>query len=900
MTRHKQHACSSKLSKLSANSYALLLDTSLCTSLIRPDSTIFGQFRDAVDSPTCDSMIRQRILQCSATAPLHPARPRLSAVRCGIFVPRRFASESGEGKSGHITTGPNEGIIFFNSLLPFNLQWLFRLAWSIQRRAPILIREAKTDEVGAVAPAKVLEDVTKDGQLGNVEVIEVLPRLKEGGAFLKFRHDANTDPKSVSEAVRKRLKEKPVRPWWNPLSSVKANFVLGKPWVEDLFRYPSRRLRVEFLAPQSGVEPAEMSQEQLYSFFRPYGKLAEIVRQASDSKVVPRFAYLDFARTRKAVMAKNCLHGFVVPSAQGGGSSGTLLRITYEKKERAGWIKNWIFDHPRIVLPLFAALLAGISYMIFDPLRTVSIRAHITRAFHIEDNVVFKWFRRQGEDLINRVKRMGGRDTSEAGMQVVWDDRKDEIEQIRSWLIESSDTFIVVQGPRGSGKNELVIDQALQYKREAHRVLVFDCKPVQEARGDAATISAAAAQVGYRPVFSWINNISGMLDLAAQGMTGMKAGFSETLETQLLKIYTNTAAALKKIALEDRKKDDKDSNLGNDEYLEQHPEKRPVVVIDNFLHKSSEPGSQMVYDKLAEWAAQLTTSNIAHVIFLTQDISFTKSLSKALPDRVFRQIALDDCSPEVAKRYVINHLDFDAEPSSEKKTDEEGNEIKELTPSQKRQDLGELDSCIGLLGGRLTDLEFLARRIKAGETPTKAVTEIIDQSASEILKMYLLSGADDRQWSTQQAWTLVKKLAEKETIRYNELLLSAPFSGDSDKALAALEQSELISVQSLNGRPYSVKPGKPVYHPAFKRLVEDRVLSAKMDLTLLGDAIGAENKAIDKCEQELHLLADLPKQPGEVHSRVQWLLSKIAGSQNSIEGYEKQSAELKKILSTEF
>ncbi|KAK5240813.1 mitochondrial escape protein 2, partial [Cryomyces antarcticus] len=130
-------------------------------------------------------------------------------------------------------------------------------------------------------------------------------------------------------------------------------------------------------------------------------------------------------------------------------------------------------------------------------------------------------------------------------------------------------------------------------------------------------------------------------------------------------------------------------------------------------------------------AARLTTGNIAHVIFLTNDVSFSKSLSKALPDRVFRQIGLSDCSPEVAKRFVITHLDSDPDD-----LDVEGKPQK-LTTSQRRKDLGELDEVISLLGGRLTDLEFLARRIKTGETPKRAVQAIVDQSASEILKMYL-------------------------------------------------------------------------------------------------------------------------------------------------------------------
>ena len=270
--------------------------------------------------------------------------------------------------------------------------------------------------------------------------------------------------------------------------------------------------------------------------------------------------------------------------------------------------------------------------------------------------------------------------------------------------METADTFIVVQGPRGSGKKELVLDQALKGRKHT---LLIDCKPIQEARGDSATIVAAATEVGYRPVFSWMNSISSMIDLAAQGTIGTKTGFSETLDTQLAKIWQNTATALKQIALSGRKKDDKDADLGDDEYLEAHPEKRPVVVVDNFLHKSNE--SSVVYDKISEWAAGLTTANIAHVIFLTNDVSFSKSLSKALPDRVFRQISLSDCSPEVAKKFVINHLEADLE--------EEHDKDAKNSSLQQTADLAELDGVIEILGGRLTDLEFLARRIKTGETP---------------------------------------------------------------------------------------------------------------------------------------------------------------------------------------
>ena len=135
--------------------------------------------------------------------------------------------------------------------------------------------------------------------------------------------------------------------------------------------------------------------------------------------------------------------------------------------------------------------------------------------------------------------------------------------------------------------------------------------------------------------------------------------------------------------------------------------------------------------------------------------------------------------------------------------------------------------------------------------------------------MFLLAPVAERGWTQQQAWTLIKSLAKDDALRYNELLLNAAFSGSAgEKAIAALEQSELVSVQSDNGRPCSIKAGKPVYTPAFRRLLDDKVLAAKMDLAMVGEATGKVSKAIDQHEVELKLLAELPKQPPEVFGRV--------------------------------
>ena len=539
-----------------------------------------------------------------------------------------------------------------------------------------------------------------------MKITEVVPRLKEGGAFVKFSvADDKVSTADVGDLLKTYLKEKPIKPWFNPFRRVRAGFVKGKPWIEDLFRMPSPRLRVEYLPPVPEATPVELTQETLFSLFRRYGRISDIAVQPSDSKTLPRYAYIDYGPMRSAIMAKNCMHGFILDEAAGGGKLGTMLRLTFERKIKTHYIRDFLSQHSRTVIPIVAAILAGITVAVFDPIRTFFVKIHISQTFHLEGNKVWQWIRRQISAAHEALSFHRSRYEDE-GLAAIYEDRKVSIEELRTWLIETENTFIVVQGPRGSGKKEIVLGQAL--KDRVNKV-VIDCKPIQDANGDSNTILALSREVGYRPVFKWLNSVSSLIDLAAQSTIGTKTGFSETLDGQISKILGNTATALKEIALENQKKDEKDAGMAEDEYLESHPERRPIVVIDNFLHKSSDSG--WLYDKLAQWAASITTSNIAHVIFLTDEVSFTKSLSKALPDRVFRQITLGDLSAEAAKRYVIKHLDAEVEDP----TDGE----KRLTPSLRRKDLGELDNCIETLGGRLTDLEFLARRLKSGQSPQR-------------------------------------------------------------------------------------------------------------------------------------------------------------------------------------
>ncbi|KAI0843333.1 RNA12 protein-domain-containing protein [Hypoxylon sp. FL0890] len=824
---------------------------------------------------------------------LAPRYPRL------IPKPTHRAWEStttGEGKTGHIEAAPNEAILWIDNLFPLRLSGLLRVPWgSPDQDLSELMKKFENSTLGVLDPINLVKRAIP--KTAPVKVTEILPRLKDGGAFVKFTYPADVSAKEIEAIVTKYLQEKPVRPFFSPWRGVQAGLVQGIPWLEDLHRFPKDRLRVEFVPKNPGEEAVELSQETMYSLFRRYGKIAEITSQPWDSKVLPRYAYVDFAFVRDAIMARNCLHGFVVPEELGGGKLGTRLRMSYEQRANPHRIWEWISSHPRIVIPVIVALLTGLTVIIFDPIRSFFVKSHVTQKFRLSNSRLYRWLRKQTSDILSFRREKA----DQAGLNTVWTHRKDLIDQIQKWLMETAETFIVVQGPRGSGKKELVLDQALKGRSN---VLVIDCKPIVEARGESATIKQMASAVGYRPIFSYANSISSMVDLAVQSTTGVKAGFSETLESQLQKILQTTAAALTDIGVSSRDKHDPDASLPADAYLEAHPEKRPVVVIDNFLHKGD--SNAIVYDKIAEWAAALVQSNIAHVIFLTTDSSYSKSLSKSLPDRVFRQVALGDLSLDVAKRFVLSHISTPEEQPEGTEASAEGREKQPQAPTL--PDLSELDECIGTLGGRLTDLEFLARRLKAGQSPKQAVAEITEQSASEILKMFLLPGktTDDgeHKWSVEQAWYLVKSLSSAEVLRYNEVLLHGTFANSTstpnpESALEGLANTELITIKSNNGRPGLITAGKPVYQAAFKLLAQDPVLAAKMDLAVLGELAKVEAKTIEKVEAELALLGGLPKQPAQMSGRLTYLLSKLESSQKKIDGYEREMGALKKVLSNQ-
>lgn len=520
------------------------------------------------------------------------------------------------------------------------------------------------------------------------QVSGVIPRYQEGGQFIKLHHSPDTNPEHLDQETANYAAENSPGSWLNPFARVKVFRVHGRPWAEDLsHHFPSSKLKVEFLPASSETSAFEINQENLYSITRRYGQLTRIEPQASDSKVVPRYAMVEFRRLRSAIAAKNCLHGIKLSEALGGGKSGTILKFSYKQRGGARAIKNWAYNNPRIVIPAIAALIAGLTVIIFDPVRIFFIQKKISSS--IKEDTWWKWVC----DQVNRATVFFNVQSTPSNVEPIWDERDQDIRSLRRWITEGSDSFFVVYGPRGSGRSEFVLDEV--HKHGALN-LVIDCKTIQDARSDPAKVSTSASQVGYWPVFPWLDSIANVVDMGVQSTFGTKVSFSESVESQLNKIWFNAAAALKKTALSKRKSTDEDYHLSDLDYLESHPECRPVVIIDNFLYHNNQ--DHVLSKTLVEWADAVTRSGVARVVFTTSDASFPKALDRSF-NQTFHHISLGDCSLEAAKRFVIGQL----------KTDR---------PKAVDVDNKQLDSSINILGGRLTDLQTFVRLLEIGEKPS--------------------------------------------------------------------------------------------------------------------------------------------------------------------------------------
>jgi len=202
------------------------------------------------------------------------------------------------------------------------------------------------------------------------------------------------------------------------------------------------------------------------------------------------------------------------------------------------------------------------------------------------------------------------------------------------------------------------------------------------------------------------------------------------------------------------------------------------------------------------------------------------------------------------------------------------------------------------VGGRASDLDTIVHKVRAGQKLSDAVEDIIQRGVAELRKNAFgddLEDAKSLPWSRQQAWTVMKLLAQKEKLPYYQVLLDFPFKGD-ETALRAMEHAELISITTVNGRPSTIQPGKPIYRYVFQQLLADRVFQATQDIALNEQLVSSSESTIKSAETELATLKEISPKSGQTGGRLAYLYKKVAAASEKITQLEQANAELKKVL----
>ncbi|KAF8078176.1 RNA12 protein-domain-containing protein [Lyophyllum atratum] len=808
---------------------------------------------------------------------------------------------------------PREGWLFVDSVFPIQIA-----RWDIRHYIGIFREEFLLN---------ALKDRLDSIKTHDFKVLSLEPHQKDGGVFVRFSYSAG-DPEGALKTIESHLAEESAKhgglPSWLGLRKGSMWLVKGTPWREDMNRFASPILKVAFEGP-------DVHEQSIYQIFRPYGRIQDLTEPGPVPAGTPRFSILTFSRIRSATIARNVVHGFKVQPAICDGphtdnASKTRLRTTYQRPVQAHAIRDWMSNHPKIMLPLLVFLLGTLTYTIFDPIRSLMVQAKMLNWFDVRGTSfswilkfrLYKWLRM---NTLNRLS-LAFDDTEVQPAEEVWKERDDAVGSLKSYLSDLPTTVAFVHGPQGSGKTRM-LEAVL--KESGRSAMIIDCRSLQ------STTSDTQMQTGYWPVFTFLNSINNLIDLASVGLIGQKTGLSSSLNDQLRQILTVVGTALsgvssshraaikRQIKNRERKEMEKEaeerrrdqirrgiwhdgrldvvagngimSELGvGDElltdddgtgpiHLGSRERKKeieavgalPIVVIRNYAAKIGSNREELL-TVLAQWAAMLTENQVAHVIVISDNRENSKYLAKALPSKPLASIALSDADFRSSVSFVKQKL-RDADIPAD------------FTPEQ--------TAYIERLGGRASDLESLIHKVCNGQRVEEAVEDIVNRGIGELRKKAFGDDVDDARslpWTREQAWSVLKRLAKRGEVPYHDR---------DEKSLRSMEHAELISIGTQDGRPSTIRPGKPVFRWVFEKLVNDPIFQATQDISYNEKYIASSEKTklkgIAPMEAKPWWTFGLGRQSA-TSMRARYLADKMQAAERKIEAMERENAELKKVL----
>lgn len=672
-------------------------------------------------------------------------------------------------------------------------------------------------------------------------------------------------PQSAEEVAaytEYQLRKKRSR-WWPVealLGNVNAHPVHGIPFMHDMPPlFLSSMVRIEAHDADSGALVTDTTRfpdaEDLYPVLRMYGRVWRLERTAKDAITGASAVACNFQHVRYAVAARHCLDNARI--TVGGGASklpaqDIRLRIRYMRNPSTG-LRGLYNDHPRIMVPVTAAIIGFGAYFLFDPLRVWSIKRTVTdgwslRALNpanmlsiaygtLRDRVLPAQQKKLPDGSVSPTAAGGGggggsaHDDDEADSWSTWSDKlresrlgsylaripglsrsdssigidavdymPDELERVRQWLRRPVSSPLVVVGPHGTGKFAIMrkaFTDVTEEQRATNRARPFPYVHVDMERlleegldGDEF-VDMLASATGFFPNFALSGAIGGAANALSKAFGGGDMGLASGGNSTTSRVLRILASMT--YALED---------VADEEARRDGPARMPLIVFTGFTQENHLRQHESLR-VLMDWASHMCERRLCRVAFAMSDIGLTEYLRAELPEADMNIIALQDASPGSAVAFVRAHLKEDVDLSHATAQGGSTPGAAEAARVARVTD-EELAEAVSLIGGRFSDLKALASRIEEGLSPIDAADALVRTATNEVRELLLNPTGQFRgsteasrksaQWTRGGLWDLMSLIVESKDGRvpYDKALFRC-FNG-TDESLRALARTNAFRI----------------------------------------------------------------------------------------------------------
>ncbi|KAJ3351769.1 mitochondrial escape protein 2 [Entophlyctis luteolus] len=545
--------------------------------------------------------------------------------------------------------------------------------------------------------------------------------------------------------------------------------------------------------------------------------------------------------------------------------------------------------------------------------------------------------------------------------------RRDEHEaKISQFLKQSPESIMLVQGPKGARPDDLIekclenepvirisLDSIINEPDHifvhdiAHQVGFFPVFDVMMSNSGAAGVldTAVSAITGHKTSLSLVSDadshlrkifeiVTVALNRIVNSEVQRRQTYSERVRNMFIRRMEHDVLAPVRILNELGDRHARIMSVLQAKQFAIPDIQYPVVVIDGFLNKERARQSH-VYKHLVEWANELVQARVARVIFASENMSASTQLSRgSAVNLTVETVSVVDSSFPAAMRFVWGRLGLGFSTNYQ--------DISHAPP--------ELVYGVNEIGGRLADLEVWVQKIRAGlhlgtglkgifgmsrravaedqakvcdgletgklaELAKSALNDMVVRIETEIRKVGLTDDvnssaaeSDDfgigvrKEWTAVQAWKVVELLAKYKEVSFDDLRFHPLFNGD-EAPILSMERAGLVAIDLREGRPFTVKVGRPIFRSAFSRLLADKKFAAAMRLKTVKVLMKDEHEKLAALENELSVITGSPSidlmnmwASASLRRRVNFLGKCIGEVHSKLAALDGEERRLKKLL----